>query len=68
MKHTIQLTAEDYQFLSDQATRDGVSVDEYLSFVIDRERLIAKKRETPQTVAVTKPRTDIEPPHRKWGM
>ncbi|MCX6342637.1 MAG: hypothetical protein NTU72_09670 [Fimbriimonadales bacterium] len=68
MKHTIQLTAEDYQFLSEQATMDGVSVDEYLSFVIDRERLIAKKRENPQTVAITKPRTDIEPPHRKWGM
>jgi hypothetical protein len=68
VKHTIQLTAEDYQFLSDQATRDGVSVDEYLSFVIDRERLIAKKRENPQTVPITKPRTDVEPPHRKWGM
>jgi hypothetical protein len=68
VKHTIQLTAEDYLFLSDQAPRDGVSVDEYLSFVIDRERLIAKKRENPQTVAITKPRTDIEPPHRKWGM
>ena len=64
---SIEFNQEDFDFLAEQAKKDGVSVEEYVSMMVDRQRVIVKYPPK-QTTDSTKPASNLEPPHRKWGM
>jgi hypothetical protein len=64
---SIDFSQEDFEFLSLQAEKEGVPIEEYLSSMVDRQRVIVKY---PTSTASTDsaPKSNLEPPHRKWGM
>lgn len=64
---SIDFNAEDFEFLKGEAEKEGISLEEYVGNIVDRQRLIAKyaSGEKPLEVA---PKSNMEPPHRKWGM
>ena len=64
---SIPISQDDFDFLSHQAEAEGISIEEYLSNMVDRERVIVKYRDKPST-APEAPKSNMEPPHRKWGM
>ena len=63
----IEFSQEDFEFLASQAEAEGISIEEFLSNMIDKQRVIAKYRDQPDSTAVA-PKSNLEPPHRKWGM
>ena len=64
---SIEFSQEDFEFLKEQSNKDGVSIEEYVSMMVDRQRVIAKYPSKP-TVLDPNPISNLEPPHRKWGM
>jgi hypothetical protein len=64
---SIDFNQEDFEFLAEQAKMNGVSLEEYLSQMVDRQRVIVKypTKSLPVDAA---PKSNLEPPHRKWGM
>jgi hypothetical protein len=63
----IQVDDDTFAFLEAQAVNEGQTASEYLSYLVEREKLRLKY--PPQPIIETKSRrSDIEPPHRKWGM
>jgi hypothetical protein len=64
---SIEFSKDDFDFLSTQATEEGITVGEYLANMTDRQRVLVKYKDQPDSAAVT-PRSNLEPPHRKWGM
>jgi hypothetical protein len=64
---SINFNDEDYDFLAAQAEKDGISLEEYLSNMVDRQRVIVKYPAKSAPID-TKPTSNMEPPHRKWGM
>lgn len=61
---SISVTEEDFEFLAARAGALGCSLEELVEQMVLRERVIAKAPK----VNLDAPRTNIEPPHRKWGM
>ena len=63
----IKFNESDFAFLTAQAKHEGISIEEYVSLMIDRQRIIVKHQGTStQETSAAKP--NLEPPHRKWGM
>ena len=64
---TINFNQNDFDFLVEQAALEEISVEDYVSLVVGRQRVIVKYPAKP-TADVAKPHSNLEPPHRKWGM
>ena len=64
---SIEFSQEDFEFLKLHAEKDGVSIEEYVSMMVDRQRVIVKYPPKP-IIETAKPVSNLEPPHRKWGM
>ena len=64
---SIDFSQEDVDFLAAQADLEGISIEEYLSNMTDRQRLIVKYQGVSSTEPAS-PKSNLEPPHRKWGM
>ena len=64
---SIEFSPDDFEFLNAQATKEGITVEEYLSNMVDRQRVIVKYP-ADSSKTDTKPSSNLEPPHRKWGM
>ncbi len=65
--HKIELNQDDFAFLKAQADKEDISVDEFVSLMIDRQRIIVKHQGTSSELT-TGAKSNLEPPHRKWGM
>jgi hypothetical protein len=64
---SIEFSLEDFDFLKQQAEKDGISIEEYVSMMVDRQRVIVKYP-LKSTTEQPQPKSNLEPPHRKWGM
>lgn len=64
---SIDFSQEDFDFLAAQADAEGISIEEYLSNMTERQRLIVKYQGASPAEPVA-PKSNLEPPHRKWGM
>lgn len=64
---SINFSEEDFEFLRAQAEAEVVTVEEYVSFMVDRQRVIVKYQDKPSPTDA-KPAPNLEAPHRKWGM
>ncbi|MEI8281029.1 MAG: hypothetical protein WCG75_01360 [Armatimonadota bacterium] len=64
---SIEFSQEDFEFLKEQSDKDGVSIEEYVSMMVDRQRVIVKYPPK-ATSDDQQPKSNLEPPHRKWGM
>ena len=65
---SIEFSDDDYEFLKAQAEKEGVSIEEYVGFMVDRQRLIVKYPPGSGSAPKEAPKSTMEPPHRKWGM
>jgi hypothetical protein len=69
---SIEFSDDDYNFLKAQAELEEVSLGEYVSHMVDRQRLIVKYQSNPADSKVAgsdRPTSgNVEAPHRKWGM
>jgi hypothetical protein len=64
---TINFNQNDFDFLVEQAALEEISVEDYVSLMVGRQRVIVKYP-SKSTPADPKPSSTLEPPHRKWGM
>ncbi len=64
---TIEFSQDDFDFLVEQAALEEISVEDYVSLMVGRQRVIVKYHSTsPLSEPVS--HSILEPPHRKWGM
>ncbi len=63
---SIDIADEDYDFLSQQVELEDLSVEEYVSQMVDRQRVIVKYKDGAPPSSAKNP--NFEAPHRKWGM
>ena len=64
---TIKFNQEDYDFLTEQADKEALTIEEYVGQMVDRQRLIVKYQSS-SSKEPDAPKSNLEPPHRKWGM
>lgn len=67
-EHQVSLSPEDFEFLRSEADRAEITLEEYVSQMVDRQRLIVKYQDQPKTERKDPKPHHVEPPHRKWGM
>jgi hypothetical protein len=64
---SIELSQDDFDFITEQAALEETSVEDYVSQMVGRQRVIVKYPTKQSPVDVFSSST-LEPPHRKWGM
>ncbi|MBS1700748.1 MAG: hypothetical protein JST12_03740 [Armatimonadetes bacterium] len=64
---SIELIEEDFRFLLEQSQKENMSIEAYLSDMIDRQRIRVKYPDAPKIDSPNN-RLDLDRPHRKWGM
>lgn len=68
MMPSINFSDEDFEFLRAQAEAAGITIEEYVGFMVDRQRLIVKYQDSQPANPTDVKAPNLEAPHRKWGM
>lgn len=65
---SVNLSLADFEFLQSEAAKAEISLEEYVSQLVDRQRLIVKYQDQPKSERKDPKPHNLEAPHRKWGM